>query len=98
MDLRALKWSFDSKKSTDWLARCRSRLKEFGFEVKHRPGRKHMAADALSRLSTYQIDGYNFDEDLLLYVNAHFHGKTRQTNHKSANAAVDSKIHSCPTG
>jgi len=51
-DHSALRWILNLNDTTARLTRWRLRLMEFEFEVVHRKGIKHQAADALSRLET----------------------------------------------
>lgn len=48
---------------------------EFDFEVHHRPGRNHIAVDALSRLSTTQTDDPDIFDDIQAYAAADNHAK-----------------------
>lgn len=40
---------------------------EYGFEIQHRLGQKHLEADAISSLSTDQPDKSNLDDDIPTY-------------------------------
>ena len=46
----SLTWLRNFKEPEGQLARWLERLQELDFRIKHRPGRKHINADALSRL------------------------------------------------
>ena len=48
----AIQWLKNFKEPTGQLARWLERLSAYDFIVQHRPGRKHLNADALSRKST----------------------------------------------
>lgn len=54
--------------SSSRLARMQLLLSEFSFDVIHRAGIKHRAADALSRLVTKQSDTTPFEDDFQLYA------------------------------
>lgn len=75
---RSLKWIHDLKISTGCLPQWRLRLMELDFEVQHRPGRKHMAADALPRLSTNRTDNSDFDEASPAYAFIDHYNETNQ--------------------
>jgi hypothetical protein len=49
-DHSALRWLFGASEENQRICRWRLALAEFSFCVEYRPGRKHVAADALSRL------------------------------------------------
>lgn len=51
-DHDALRWILNMADATGKLARFCQRLQELEFDVVHREGIKHQAADALSRLGT----------------------------------------------
>ena len=63
-DHDALRWLLNLTDASGKLQRWRLRLAEFSFEVVHRPGRVHQAADALSRLPTTDVDTEPIDDDL----------------------------------
>lgn len=66
-DHQALKWIPDISGSSGHLA-CWSQLfVEFGFEIRDRPGRKHMAADSLTHLATEQPDKSDLYDDIPTY-------------------------------
>ena len=46
------------------LQRWRLRLQQFHFEIKHRPGAQHKAADAISRPATEGLDQTEIEDDL----------------------------------
>jgi RNase H-like domain found in reverse transcriptase/Integrase zinc binding domain/Reverse transcriptase (RNA-dependent DNA polymerase) len=49
-DHSALRWLFGASEQNQRICRWRLSLAEFSFSVEYRPGSKHVAADALSRL------------------------------------------------
>ena len=55
-DHDSLKWVLNLADAKGRLARWRLRLSEFDFDVEHRAGVKHQAADALSRMETTGLD------------------------------------------
>ena len=54
-DNEAIQWLKNFKEPTSQLVRWFERLSAYDFIVQHRPGRKHLNADALSRTSTIDI-------------------------------------------
>jgi len=44
--------------------RWRLRLSEYTYEIRHKPGKDHKVADALSRLPTESLDSTPLDEDI----------------------------------
>ena len=66
-DHHTLKWIMTSTENTGQLARWRLRLQELDFEVIHRPGRLHIAADVLSRLPTTEPDTTPIDFDVPVF-------------------------------
>lgn len=48
-DHQVLQWILDFKESIGKLARWRLRLRKFDFEIVHRPGLYHQAANAMFR-------------------------------------------------
>jgi len=44
--------------------RWRLRLSEYTYEIRHKPGKEHKVADALSRLPTEGLDSTLMDEDI----------------------------------
>jgi len=44
--------------------RWRLRLSEYTYEIRHKPGKDHMVADALSRLPTEGLDSTLLDQDI----------------------------------
>ena len=42
----------------------RLRLSEYTYEIRHKPGKDHKVADALSRLPTEGLDSTPLDEDI----------------------------------
>ena len=70
MDHESLKWLLNQSDSTVRLQRLRLRLQPFDYEINHRPGAKHKAADAISRLATEGLDQTEINDDLtVLMVN-----------------------------
>ena len=53
-DHGSLTWLSQFKEPEGQLARWLERLQEFDFEIRHRPGKKHQNADALSRIPCSQ--------------------------------------------
>lgn len=66
-DHQSLRWIINLKESTGRLTCCQLCLMEFDIEIQHRSGRRHMAADTLSRLPTNQIDISDIDDDIPAY-------------------------------
>lgn len=67
-DHEPLRMILNMKESSGRLALWQLRWLEFALEAQHRLGRKHMATDALSWLSTNQIDESVLDDDILAHV------------------------------
>ena len=63
-DHGSLTWLSQFKEPEGQLARWLERLQEFDFEIRHRPGKKHQNADALSRLPCKQCGRESHDHDL----------------------------------
>ncbi|MGL5706847.1 MAG: reverse transcriptase domain-containing protein [Aeromonas sp.] len=55
-DHQALRWLRNFKDPEGQVARWQEQLQEYDFECVHRPGTRHMNADALSRLHEQQIN------------------------------------------
>ena len=53
-DHSALRWISNFKNAEGQLARWISTLAEFNYEVEHRPGKKHINADSMSRMPCHQ--------------------------------------------
>lgn len=63
-DHAALRWILNMADATGKLARWRLRLLEYDYEIQHRPGVKHQAADALSRVRTDGGDETELDDEV----------------------------------
>lgn len=66
---QALRWTPDLKESAGRLARWRISLLEFDFEVVHRPGVFHQAADAMSCLPKEKFIAETLVEDEIPTLN-----------------------------
>lgn len=64
-DHNSLKWVLNLTEITDKLERWHLRISEFDFDVIHRAGIKHQAADTRSRLRTNWEDNTPLEGDLL---------------------------------
>lgn len=63
-DLDCQKWMLDLADARGRLARRRRRLSDFEFDVVHRVGIKHQAADVLPRMPTDSADTTPTEEDI----------------------------------
>ena len=63
-DHGSLTWLRNFKEPEGQLAKWLERLQEFDFCIEHRPGRKHINADALSRLPCRQCGSKNHNEEV----------------------------------
>ena len=63
-DHLALKWLMNLSDASGRLQRWRLRLQPFEYDIVHRPGVKHQAADALSRLPTTGTDQTDLDDEI----------------------------------
>jgi len=63
-DHESLRWILNLSDASGKLQRWRLRLLEFEFDVVHRPGIKHQAADALSRLNTQGEDEEPLEDEV----------------------------------
>ena len=63
-DHDSLRWVLNLADAKGRLARWRLRLSEFDFDVEHRAGIKHQAADALSRMTTTGLDTTPLGDDI----------------------------------
>ena len=70
-DHDSLRWLLNIADVSGRLARWRLRLSEFDFEVVHRPGVKHQAADALSRMQTNGEDASRMDDEIPCFLAEH---------------------------
>ncbi len=71
-DHQSLTWLQGLKEPKGRLARWILALREYDFEIKHRPGRQHSNADTLSRLprvKPLRIPDRSVDEDMMVGVN-----------------------------
>ena len=64
-DHGSLTWLAHFKEPEGQLARWLERLQELDFEIRHRPGKRHQNADALSRLPCAQCGRTTHDDDSL---------------------------------
>ena len=78
-DHDALRWILNMADATGKLARWRLRLAEYEFDVVHRAGVKHQAADALSRLPTDGEDKAPLDDEIPVLVIQHDDEQTVST-------------------
>ena len=62
-DHGSLTWLSRFKEPEGQLARWLEKLQEYVFKIRHRPGRRHQNADALSRLPCYQCGRRSHDEE-----------------------------------
>lgn len=63
-DHQALKWLMNLSDASGRLQRWRLRLQPFEYDIVHRPGVKHQAADAMSRLNTTGTDQTDLDDEI----------------------------------
>lgn len=63
-DRYALKWILNLEEATGKLARRRLRLMKYDFEIIHRAGVNHQAADTLSTLDTERKDASDVANDI----------------------------------
>lgn len=88
-DYHSLKWILNKTDSTGRLARWRLQLSKFAFDVNHRAGVRHQAADALFCLqATGEVDTPLEDDLPLLGIDA----KSDDTNILVINADSDETI------
>lgn len=93
-DHQALRWILDLNESTGFLAHWRLRLMESEFEIQHRPGRKNMVANALSRLPAKVMDetdmNYEISEYYVEHVDAIFlAGNIQRNDDRSVKPTID---------
>ena len=67
-DHDSLRWLLNLADASGRLARWRLRLAEYEYDVVHRPGIKHQAPDALSRLPTKGTDQSPLDDDIPCFI------------------------------
>ena len=67
-DHGSLTWLRNFKEPEGQLARWLEQLQELDFRIEHRPGRKHINADALSRLPCRQCGRENHDKEVVVAV------------------------------
>lgn len=59
------------------------------FDIGHRAGIKHQAADALSRPNTERVDDFDIDDDILIMkVNTHAWSQQNNHNHTTPDKSV----------
>jgi len=63
-DHRALLWVLTNVSPNARINRWRLRLSEYTCDIRHKPGKDHKVADALSRLPTQVLDSTPLDEDI----------------------------------
>ena len=62
-DHSALQWLMNLKDPTGRLARWVAYLQQFDFDIVHKSGKKHLAADYMSRPELNHVDTFNEDSD-----------------------------------
>ena len=67
-DHGSLTWLRNFKEPEGQLARWLKQLQELDFRIEHRPGRKHINADTLSRLPCRQCGHENHDKEVAVTV------------------------------
>jgi len=63
-DHRALLWVLTNMSPNARINRWRLRLSEYTYEIRHKPGKNHKVAHALSRLPAEGLDSTPLDEDI----------------------------------
>lgn len=81
---------------TGRLVRGRLRSMEYGYIVKHRPGRKHMAAGALSQVPTNQTDYSNIRDDLTSSAVVDYHDQPDERNRNEQTLLTTQKFTAAP--